>query len=304
MSFIPGTLQSYHCINMIYQEELFLKNPHTNALAFKILPFANAGIFESLHDFNYYSVVLLKKGAGTVLVDLRKYDFRGKTLLKFPIYQPFRIVPVEELEGVLIQLHSEFFSTHKYQTELPCKKALFKNIDESPVIELTDQEIQRLLAPLNNVLAEFDFEKMGKYDMAISWIKIFLIQSSRMKLGRGEVEMSFVVEEPRLMRHLIGAVEEQFRFKHSPVDYAGLLNVTVKKLNRIARQYLGKTISSMIMERVIAEARRQLYLSDMPVKQIARDIGFKDEAYFSRVFKTHEGLSPQTYRDKVKFREN
>jgi YesN/AraC family two-component response regulator len=37
------------------------------------------------------------------------------------------------------------------------------------------------------------------------------------------------------------------------------------------------------------------------VKQIAYDLGFNDEHYFSRFFKKNADISPQIYRDTVGF---
>ena len=57
----------------------------------------------------------------------------------------------------------------------------------------------------------------------------------------------------------------------------------------------------MISERIIIEAKRELYLTSKPVKEIAYHLGYTDEYYFSRFFKANAGVSPQIYRDTVGF---
>jgi AraC-like DNA-binding protein len=79
-----------------------------------------------------------------------------------------------------------------------------------------------------------------------------------------------------------------------------LLNVTLKKLNRVARQHLSKTIGDMISERLIAQAKHELYLGSKPVKQIARELGFRDVSYFSRFFKIRTNTSPHAYRESFR----
>lgn len=49
------------------------------------------------------------------------------------------------------------------------------------------------------------------------------------------------------------------------------------------------------------EAKRELYLTNKPVKEIAMELGYEDEHYFSRFFKVNADISPQLYRDKVGF---
>jgi YesN/AraC family two-component response regulator len=55
------------------------------------------------------------------------------------------------------------------------------------------------------------------------------------------------------------------------------------------------------VERVIIEAKRELYLTSKPVKAISYELGFDDEFYFSRFFKNNAAVSPRVYRDTVGF---
>lgn len=57
----------------------------------------------------------------------------------------------------------------------------------------------------------------------------------------------------------------------------------------------------MISERIIIEAKRELYLTNKAIKEIAYELGYLDEYYFSRFFKTNADISPQMYRDTVGF---
>ncbi|WP_278021813.1 helix-turn-helix domain-containing protein [Flavobacterium ginsengisoli] len=61
------------------------------------------------------------------------------------------------------------------------------------------------------------------------------------------------------------------------------------------------TLSDLITERIIVEAKRELYLTNKTVKEIAYELGYDDEYYFSRVFKGKTDISPQLYRDTIGF---
>ena len=65
--------------------------------------------------------------------------------------------------------------------------------------------------------------------------------------------------------------------------------------------YFNKTISDLIAERIIIEAKRELYLTNKTIKEIAYSLGYQDEYYFSRFFKTNAAVSPQLYRETVGF---
>ena len=55
----------------------------------------------------------------------------------------------------------------------------------------------------------------------------------------------------------------------------------------------------LIQERVTLEAKKLLHLTYKSVKEIAAELNFEDEFYFSRYFKKNVGVSPLRYREKV-----
>ena len=80
-----------------------------------------------------------------------------------------------------------------------------------------------------------------------------------------------------------------------------MLFITPKALAKITKTHFNKTLTDLISERIIIEAKRELYLSNKAIKEIAYELGYQDEYYFSRFFKTNADISPQMYRDTVGF---
>ena len=278
------------------QSKMELVNPQTQVLAFKLIQLNDDKYFRSLKSYNCYKVILIRKGKGQVTFDTAKHGFSENCLIRFPIYQPFQIEGDGPLDGILLQFHPDFFWNHKYEMELTSKQVLFKSIGEIPLLKISKAEMAQLLFPLDQLLLELNSDRLGYYDIAISWVKIFMVYASRIKMERGALPFEARSEVHFIIRELINAVEEHFRRKHRPADYAKLLNITVKTLNRMAKQHLEKTVGDMISERVITQAKHELYLSDRPIKEIALELGFHDVAYFSRFFKVRAGASPEVYR--------
>ena len=84
-------------------------------------------------------------------------------------------------------------------------------------------------------------------------------------------------------------------------DYAKALNISAKALAKITKAHFNKTLTDLISERIIIEAKRELYLTNKAIKEIAYELGYEDEYYFSRFFKSNADISPQMYRDTVGF---
>ena len=170
-----------------------------------------------------------------------------------------------------------------------------------PSIRLEDAEINTLVAVTDSMKSEMQNSAVAQFELLIAYLKIFLINASRIKMNQYAVRDFGSEKEPFILKTLKDAIEEHFKTKHSPGEYADLLNISTKALNRISKNHFNKTLTSLIAERIIIEAKRELYLTSKPVKAIAYELGFNDEFYFSRFFKNNAAVSPQIYRDTVGF---
>ncbi|WP_417612138.1 helix-turn-helix domain-containing protein [Owenweeksia hongkongensis] len=94
-------------------------------------------------------------------------------------------------------------------------------------------------------------------------------------------------------------IENHYKRLHSPKDYANLLHISPNALGKIVKSSFNKTLSSLISERIIIEAKRELYLTSKTVDEIASELGYDDPFYFSRFFKKHTKTSPSVYRKTV-----
>lgn len=95
---------------------------------------------------------------------------------------------------------------------------------------------------------------------------------------------------------LFEAVERRFADGVSASDVASELGFTVGHLSTLVRRRTGRTLGEWILERRMAEARRLLATTGLPVQQVAQRIGYGDAAYFSRRFRSRHGVSPSGWR--------
>ena len=144
---------------------------------------------------------------------------------------------------------------------------------------------------------------LAQYELLVAYLKIFLISATRLKVEQQKLTTEVMKEnkEPFILQKLKDAIVENFKTKHSPAEYAGLLYISPKALAKITKSHFNKTLSHLINERIIIEAKRELYLTNKPIKEIAYELGYEDEYYFSRFFKVNADVSPQLYRETVGF---
>ena len=104
------------------QQSFTILDAQTREMALSITQFKDDSLFNSLRKYNYFSMLLISKGKGSVQRDMTRYAFNTDCLLCFAIYQPFMVLPEKELEGVLI---SQPVSGSFIKKELKNKAACF-----------------------------------------------------------------------------------------------------------------------------------------------------------------------------------
>ncbi len=100
----------------------------------------------------------------------------------------------------------------------------------------------------------------------------------------------------RLVAAFTALVEQDFHATRSVRDYARALGVTPTHLSRVCNKACGRPASAILADRVHYEARRLLSETHMPIKDIARLLGFASPAYFTRAFHNHTGMTPSEFR--------
>jgi AraC-like DNA-binding protein len=284
------------------QSSFTLVNPQNGNLAFKILEFGNGSYFDHIQRNNYYSLIWVMEGSGKVKSDFTEYEFNKDTLFAFSPYQPFMFA-AENIRGIAIHFHSDFFCIHKHQAEVACNGVLFNNIYQPPFTLIGESSRATLLMLIEQMKSESKKAALAQYEILVSYLKIFLITSSRLKTEQQPESLELVsgVNEPFVLQHLKEAIEKDYKKKHAAGAYAEALNISSKALAKITKSYFNKTITELISERIIIEAKRELYLTKKTVKEIAYELGYEDEHYFSRFFKKNADISPQVYRETVGF---
>lgn len=288
---------------MIQKNIFTLINPQTGNLAFKLYHLENDNPFDHIQRLNYYSLIWIQKGNGVLKADFSEYDFDENMLLSFSPYQPFMISDRSNISGVVIHFHPDFFCIHKHHNEVACHGVLFNNIYNSPMVQVEEKASVSFEMVIEQCKDEIKKTALAQYELLISYLKIFLITASRLKTEQqSELQKEPTnTEEPFILQNLKNYIETHYKTKHSASEYANMLAITPKALTRLTKAHFNKTLTDLISGRIIIEAKRELYLTNKTVKEIAYELGYNDEYYFSRFFKKNADVSPQLYRDTVGF---
>ncbi|MCW5654646.1 helix-turn-helix domain-containing protein [Hydrogenophaga sp.] len=110
------------------------------------------------------------------------------------------------------------------------------------------------------------------------------------------IELPFSSRKTRQIEQFKTLLDQHFREHWSVQAYASIMGLTAGQLSRICREVLGMSSLDLINARLIHEAQRELVYTVGSVKMVAHELGFEDDAYFSRFFKRQTGMSPRDFR--------
>ena len=82
---------------------------------------------------------------------------------------------------------------------------------------------------------------------------------------------------------------------HSAEALAGLLNVSARTLHRQLKEE-GASLQQLKDEVRMERAKDLLYRTKKPVKQVAAEVGFRNEKSFARAFRAWAGMAPGEFR--------
>lgn len=244
-------------------------------------------------QFSEYTILVITEGEGTFHADFAYFAFAAPVILFSTPQQSIYIKETKAVKYDMLQFHSDFYCIEYHRNEVACNGLLFNNIYMEPLLRLAPEELHfymQLIYQINN-----EFKQPDPSDIVLrAYLQLFLAKSSSIKIKSIEKQKVFKVEKMDTFKQLL---EENFLTLHKPSDYASLLAMTPNNFTKQCTRHFNKTPSQLIQERLILEAKKQLHLTRLSIKEIAFALKFQDEYYFSRLFKKMTKISPQAFRN-------
>lgn len=250
------------------------------------------------HRHDFYTIYWIKKGKLLHTIDTITYEVKKNTLFFVAPGQVHNLQATEKIDGFMIAFRDAFMCL-KDQTQVSgINSGLFFNSQFSSVIHLNDEQEKDIDAVVRLMMKELTLQE-PEYDMALhGLLRYFLVLASRIKGENvGISPEQHAVHNSSVFLKFKNLIEEKYQELKTVSDYAGLLHIKPVLLNEISKQLSGITAGEHIRNRVILEAQRYLYNTDLTAKEIAYKLGFDDPHYFSRFFKKYTSQSPSEFKD-------
>ncbi|MBO9608947.1 MAG: helix-turn-helix transcriptional regulator [Paenibacillaceae bacterium] len=163
-------------------------------------------------------------------------------------------------------------------------------------------EVERLLAGMNEHRAKQS--SAGVFRMQLAFIDLLAIlfeKCSRIPVGGGHPEGS--PDKEQIVQRVLDFIEAHYSRDIHLGELEAELHFSKSYLAKLFKDVTGMTIFDYLYRRRINQART-LFQRDprRSVTDVSLETGFKHLAHFCRMFKSHTGETPQSYRRAIRGR--
>lgn len=143
----------------------------------------------------------------------------------------------------------------------------------------------------------------------IDWLRTMSISSEMKSIEEaffsyieGYEEVNKKIEEKKdIQRELKEYVDQHFREIEKIEDVAEEFNYNYTYLSRLFKKITGLSMNKYITHKRIEEAKK--FMKTHPgigIQKVGEEVGYRDQHYFSRIFKGITGVSPSEYKEYSK----
>ncbi len=252
-------------------------------------------LVHDLHKHDFFFVLALHKGKGFHEIDFIKYEIQDHSVFILRPGQVHRLELNAESTGFLMEFDLFFYQAKNTITDKRWKKASGRNYCKTE-----SEGFLKMHSTLSNVFEEFTTKREGYIEAIKANLDLFFIEYIRQSLDPQTNAQANIGYTQDRYEEFIGLLEANIAHMKNVTQYAGLLSLSSYQLNAITKRTVGKTVSDLINEQIILEAKRYLLATSGQIKDIGDHLGYEDVSYFIRFFKKHTGHSPEAFRKNFK----
>lgn len=272
---------------------------YTKEQQFVIVPFEKLNRpakFVWPHKHSFYEILWISEGQSKHIVDDHERELSSDNIYFMSPGQVHHIETYGALKGHSIMFTEEFFILNFTNNEALDKLAFLRNSYKNPHLTI-NAETKTLLQPVLQLMYN-EFARTNHSRLVLSSLMFVLLSGLERVYQTQQVTVSSS-GQIELMDKFKEMLEQNFASQQPLSYYASVLFVTPHHLNMVIKKTSGKTVSEVVRDRVMLEAKRMLVHTHAPIGQIAHDLGFNDFSYFSRLFKKHNLITPDKYRTEM-----
>ena len=244
----------------------------------------------------------LKQGVGcTIRYGRRNYDYQDGTVISFAPGQVVQVEPNgnESASAIGLLFHPDLI--HGTSLGRKIERYSFFSYHDAEALHLSEREREQYLLIIESIKRELrhDIDRHSK-ELLCDNIEMLLDQClrfyDRQFITREKVNGDVLADFERILNaYFTEGVARNNGFP-SVARMADELHFSVGYFGDLIKKETGQTAQQYIQNKIIHLAKEALLGTDLPVSEIALNLGFEYPQHFTRMFKKVTGKSPSEFR--------
>lgn len=249
------------------------------------------------HKHSFYHLVYFTEVSGSHSIDFINFPAEPGQLYFMTPGQVHAWHFNTKAEGFIINFSDSYIHSLLMNARYLDQFPFFSGNAAEQVVQVPARERKNVEQLLENILKEEQGEGELKDDMIrTAMIQLFILVN---RLVTPKEKAPAASYNSVLLKNFQKLIELHFREKKLTRDYAAMLFVTPNHLNALSKHVTGKPAGELIRDRVILEARRLLVNAGMSIAELATELGFEDNSYFTKFFRKYTGQTPEVFRKSI-----
>ena len=244
----------------------------------------------------------LKQGVGcNIRYGRRNYDYQDGTVVSFAPGQVVQVEPNGETSASAIGLLFHPDLIHGTSLGRKIERYSFFSYHDAEALHLSEREREQYLMVIESIKRELrhDIDRHSK-ELLCDNIEMLLDQClrfyDRQFITREKVNGDVLADFERILNaYFTEGVARNNGFP-SVARMADELHFSVGYFGDLIKKETGQTAQQYIQNKLINLAKEALLGTDLPVSEIALNLGFEYPQHFTRMFKKVTGKSPSEFR--------
>lgn len=243
------------------------------------------------HRHEYEELIVLLEGSPEHYIDFKRQTIPAPAIIYVSKGKIHQFMPDINTRGWLMQYQNEFAPQSNFQ--------FYSHFADTIHYSLSQNVCHNKLDTLCSLIYEEFSTQQKKYQVIKHLLMALLAQI--------ETEHSIEVEKKKNVGNshtstfdkFLKLVETNYKQAESVQFYADQLNTSARNLNLICRSVFDKSVSEIIEDRRLIEAKQLIVSTDKTISEIGFELGYNEKSYFTRVFSKREGITPTEFKRKA-----
>jgi len=249
------------------------------------------------HRHDFFEVLFIHKGSGMHIIDDNEYEIKPPCMFFMSPGQAHKLELSNDIDGFIFLFTADFYLLRQANQNRLLEFPFFFTIQKNnPPLQLKSEEdvcfFETLFKKGVNFLAKHsnvdDFLRSLLDVMLVYAFTLYPPEHLNIQRTKGHI----------LVKRFYQLAEDNYQ-KNLPVnEYASMLAITAGHLTQVIKEVTGKTSNEILQAKQILEIKRLLIHTQLGVTEIARELNFPDQSYFTKFFKRATGFTPKDFRTK------